>query len=105
MLLWSIQLIIIYLLLILLVHYLYSFFKNTLTIPKIKDLVNKPSERYNEIYKTINEKKNNEKLNYEDNNNNNNNNNMQMELKEFLQTLHNKNNIENYIVNNNHGLL
>ena len=30
---------------------------------------------------------------------------MQMELKEFLQTLHNKNNIENYIVNNNHGLL
>lgn len=103
MLLWSIQLIIIYLLLILLVHYLYSFFKNTLTIPKIKDLVNKPSERYNEIYKTINEKKNNEKLNYEDNNNNNNN--MQMELKEFLQTLHNKNNIENYIVNNNHGLL
>ena len=105
MLLWSIQLIIIYFLLILLVHYLYSFFKNTLTIPKIKDLVNKPSERYNEIYKTINEKKNNEKLNYEDNNNNNNNNNMQMELKEFLQTLHNKNNIENYIVNNNHGLL
>ena len=101
MLLWSIQLIIIYLLLILLVHYLYSFFKNTLTIPKIKDLVNKPSERYNEIYKTINEKKNNENLKYEDNSNNN----MQMELKEFLQTLHNKNNIENYIVNNNHGLL
>ena len=67
MLLWSIQLIIIYLLLILLVHYLYSFFKNTLTIPKIKDLVNKPSERYNEIYKTIMKKKNNEKLNYEDN--------------------------------------
>ena len=101
MLLWSIQLIIIYLLLILLVHYLYSFFKNTLTIPKIKDLVNKPSERYNEIYKTINEKKNNENLKYEDNSNNN----MQTELKEFLQTLHNKNNIENYIVNNNHGLL
>lgn len=104
MLLWSIQLIIIYLLLIILVHYLYSFFKNTLTIPKIKDLVNKPSERYNEIYKTINERKNSsENSNYEDNSTKNN---MQMELKEFLQTLHNKNTIENYIDNNNnHSLL
>ena len=105
MLLWSIQLIIIYLLLILLVHYLYSFFKNTLTIPKIKDLVNKPSERYNEIYKTINEKKNSSENSISNNEDNSTKNNMQTELKEFLQTLHNKNNIENYIVNNNHGLL
>jgi hypothetical protein len=42
------------LLLIFLMHYLYNFFKNTLTTPKIKDLVNKPSERYNEILNTIN---------------------------------------------------
>ena len=38
------------LLLIALIHYLYSFFKDTLTVPKIKDLVNKPAKRYDEMY-------------------------------------------------------
>jgi hypothetical protein len=47
------QWIVISLVLIMLVHYLYSFFKNTLTVPKVKDLVNKPTERYNEILETI----------------------------------------------------
>jgi len=47
------QWIIISLVLIMLVHYLYSFFKNTLTVPKVKDLVNRPTERYNEILETI----------------------------------------------------
>ena len=39
--------------LIVLIHYLYSFFKTTLTIPKVRDLVNKPTERYNEMIDTI----------------------------------------------------
>ena len=46
------------LLLIALVHYLYGFFKNTLTVPKVKDLVNKPAQRYNQMFaglKTENE--------------------------------------------------
>lgn len=47
---WSI----ISLILIVLVHYLYSFFQTTLTIPKIKDLVNRPACAYKEIYETIN---------------------------------------------------
>lgn len=46
---WSI----ISLILIILIHYLYSFFQTTLTIPKIKDLVNRPSDAYREIYDTI----------------------------------------------------
>jgi hypothetical protein len=53
MLYWTLQWIIISLVLIMLIHYLYSFFKNTLTVPKVKDLVNKPTERYNEILETI----------------------------------------------------
>ena len=53
MLYWTVQWIIISLVLIMLIHYLYSFFKNTLTVPKVKDLVNKPTERYNEILETI----------------------------------------------------
>ena len=37
------------LLIIISTHRFYDFLKNTLTIPKIKDLVNKPQKRYNEI--------------------------------------------------------
>ncbi len=50
---WTIKWIIISLTLIALLHYLYSFFKNALTVPKIRDLVNKPNESYNEIMNTI----------------------------------------------------
>ena len=46
---WTLQWSIISLILIMLVHYLYSFFINTLTVPKVRDLINKPTERYNEI--------------------------------------------------------
>ncbi len=35
------------------VHYLISFFKNTLTVPKIRDLVNSPSQKYQNIFNTI----------------------------------------------------
>ena len=50
--LWNIILwVIISLLLIILIHYLFNFFKNTLTVPKVKDLVHKPLERYKNIEK------------------------------------------------------
>ena len=49
------------LILIMLVHYLYSFFKTTLTVPKIKDLVNRPAGAYKEIYETIEKVKSNER--------------------------------------------
>jgi hypothetical protein len=39
------------LILIAIVHYIYEFFKNNLTEPKIKDLVNKPNAQYEKIYK------------------------------------------------------
>jgi hypothetical protein len=40
--------------LIFLVHHLSMFLMNTLTVPKIKDLVTKPTQQYEEIYATIN---------------------------------------------------
>lgn len=46
---WSI----ISLTIIYLIHHLYMFFLNTLTVPKVKDLVNKPTEQYDEILKTL----------------------------------------------------
>jgi hypothetical protein len=54
MLFFTLKTIIISLTLIALIHYLYSFFKDTLTIPKVKDLVNKPAKRYDEMFNIIN---------------------------------------------------
>jgi len=75
MLYWTFKWVIISLVLIFLIHYLYSFFKNMLTIPKIKDLVNKPIAQYNEI--TIPEKKENKEEKQ----------NMENELQNFLKDL------------------
>ena len=114
MLSWIIQVIIISIILIFLVHYLINFFKSTLTIPKIKDLVNTPTKNYENIYNIINNRENNQKTddyyidssssssssssnNSNDNNYtlidllpNNDNINMKDELKNFLKSqLHN----------------
>lgn len=35
------------------VHYLINFFKSTLTVPKIKDLVNNPAHKYENMYNVI----------------------------------------------------
>jgi len=70
--------------LIILIHYLYNFFKNNLTIPKVKDLVNKPQQQYETIFNSINQDNtisnqnhilpiNNKNINNNNNNNNNNN--------------------------------
>ena len=57
MIFWSIKVTILSLILIFVFHNLYGFFKNTLTTPKIKDLVNKPQKRYDEIINTIKKEK------------------------------------------------
>ena len=57
MFIYTFQIILISLVLIILGHYLYNFFKDTLTIPKTKDLVN--SKQYQEIIDII---KNNDYL-------------------------------------------
>ena len=53
MLSWAIQITIISIILIFLVHHLINFFKSTLTVPKIKDLVNTPTQKYENIYNII----------------------------------------------------
>jgi len=58
MLSWIIQITIISIILIFLVHYLFNFFKETLTVPKIKDLVNAPNKKYENMFNIIS--KNNE---------------------------------------------
>ena len=77
MLFWIIQQTIISIVLIISVHYIYIFFKNNLTIPKTKDLVNRPTEQYKNIYKSLSKSKENNKE-------------MKNELKDYLKKLTSK---------------
>ena len=54
MLSWTIQITVISIILIFLVHHLINFFKSTLTVPKLKDLVNTPTQKYENMYNIIN---------------------------------------------------
>lgn len=51
---WVFQITVGSFLFIFLVHHLITFLKSTLTIPKIKDLVDSPSEKYKHIYAELN---------------------------------------------------
>ena len=54
MLYWTIKISIISIIFILIVHNILYFLRDTLTIPKIRDLVNTPNEKYERIYNIIN---------------------------------------------------
>lgn len=51
---------------IFLIHHLLTFFKNTLTTPKIKDLVNIHTEKYDAIYNVIHDANRNMDLRQEE---------------------------------------
>jgi hypothetical protein len=70
MLSWVIQTTLMSIIFIFVVHYLINFFKSTLTVPKIKDLVNNPSKKYENMYSIINS--NNSSNNSQNSNNQNN---------------------------------
>jgi len=53
MLSWIIQITVISIILVFLVHHLINFFKATLTVPKIKDLVNSPTQKYENMLNII----------------------------------------------------
>ena len=50
---WIIQVTIISILFIFLIHHLLSYFKQTLTVPKVKDLMNSSSQKYQDILDTL----------------------------------------------------
>ena len=90
-----IQITIVSIIFIFVIHYLINFFKDNLTVPKTKDLVNAPNKKYENMYNVISSSSNNNSS--EDNNNNNNKHNeydllptetpksMKDELKSFLK--------------------
>lgn len=57
MLSWIIQITIISFIFIFLIDHLIKFFTNTLTVPKIKDLVNNPNKKYESIYEILSHSK------------------------------------------------
>jgi len=90
MLTWIIQISLISIIFIFLVHHLLMFFKTTLTVPKIKDLVNSPNQKYQNIYDTISHKSSSSDytdidLLPNDNYVNNESSSMKNELKSFLK--------------------
>lgn len=105
---WIIQVTIISLLLIFLLHYLYLFFKTTLTSPKLKDLVNKPQEKYNTIYNSLQSVGNDGSYNLGEDMkprvNDNSSISMKDELKKYLNDLNNSNsNSNSNAIGNNNG--
>ena len=66
MLSWVIQITVISIILIFLVHHLLNFFKSTLTVPKIKDLVNTPTQKYENMYNIIQKNSNTSSYESED---------------------------------------
>jgi len=95
--------------LIFLVHYLIDFFKTTLTVPKVKDLVYSSNQKYENIYNILKNKSNIPTKNSENSENSENldytlidllpkeeqntNTNMKNELKHFLKKqMHNLDN-------------
>lgn len=50
---WFIQVSVVSLLIIFVMHNLYSFFKDTLTVPKIKDMVKRPQQRYDTLFREL----------------------------------------------------
>ena len=91
MLSWTIQITIISIILIFLIHHLINFFTSALTVPKIKDLVNVPHKKYENIFNVIN--------NNNANNQNNNNNNYELDIEKLLpkNDTSMKNELKNFI--------
>ena len=77
MIFWTLQTTIISIIFIFLIHHLINFFKTTLTIPKVKDMVNAPISKYENMYKTMNSSSASLKTNQSDD--------MKNELKNFLK--------------------
>tara|TARA_E500000178_G_scaffold348411_1_gene403465 strand:- start:885 stop:1166 length:282 start_codon:yes stop_codon:yes gene_type:complete len=70
-------------------HNLYLFFKNNLTVPKVKDLVTTTNEKYNDMFNVINTQ------NETTSNLENEGDNMKNELKDYIKNISLKNSSPN----------
>ena len=54
---WFVQVVIVSIVIIFLLHNLYIFFKETLTVPKMKDMVKRPQQKYESLFRELEELK------------------------------------------------
>lgn len=80
---WFIQVSVVSLIIIFVLHNLYSFFKETLTVPKIKDMVKRPQQKYDMLFRELH----NQVSASSSNSNGNGNEDMKNELKRYLMDL------------------
>tara|TARA_Y100001970_G_C14096321_1_gene782885 strand:+ start:59 stop:448 length:390 start_codon:yes stop_codon:yes gene_type:complete len=105
---WIMQISIISIIIIILLHYLFIFFKTNLTSPQTKDLVSMPQEQYKEIFNSISD--DNSTSNIDNlptsnlNTNNVNQDKMKQELKDFLKDLSKQNKQPDLFGNNINSL-
>ena len=85
--------ILVYFLCIALIHYLYTFFRDTLTTPKIKDLVDTPKMDYKKFYNSFNNVEDRDTDVNDTKKNEENTDDMKQELKTFFKSL-NTDNVE-----------
>jgi hypothetical protein len=94
--LWTIQVLVTSFVIIFVLHNLYVFFKDTLTVPKIKDMVKRPQQKYETLFRELRNNGINNGINNGANNGANNSNNvnandesnaMKNELKRYLMDL------------------
>ena len=85
--LWFIQISLASLVIIFVLHKLYAFFKDTLTVPKIKDMVKRPQQKYETLFRELRNRGQDFDVNHETNANANTNAAMKNELKRYLMDL------------------
>ena len=71
--------------LILLVHYIFNYLQASFTVPKVKDMINRPKEKYDSMMQVINTQKS-------DNVNSNVNDNMKSELDSYINEINSNKN-------------
>jgi len=84
---WFIQIVIVSFVIIFVLHNLYSFFKETLTVPKMKDLVRRPQQKYDTLFREMQTQSMQHAESKSGNDDNSTNDAMKTELKRYLMEL------------------
>ena len=84
---WFIQIVIVSFVIIFVLHNLYSFFKETLTVPKMKDLVRRPQQKYDTLFRELRQELESSKSDNNRNASDPSNDAMKNELKRYLMEL------------------
>ena len=84
---WVVKVVAVSIMIIFLLHNLYIFFKETLTVPKMKDLVRRPQQKYDTLFRELQTQSMQHSESKSENDDNSANDAMKNELKRYLMEL------------------